>query len=67
MFKLYPILPWCFLMGILIGLGWGLARVYGPVIRESCRRKWQAERYETWDKWVFNPIGSMQWVNPAVT
>lgn len=66
MFKLYPILPWCFLMGVLIGLGWGLSERYGPTVRDYCRRKYSEGTFETFNKWFFNPLSYLSFIDPAV-
>ena len=67
MFALYPILPWCFLMGTLIGIGWGVIQRYGPSIRDSARRRMSEGLYATWDRFLFSPIGYLKYIDPAVT
>ncbi|KAH8894599.1 oligopeptide transporter 2 [Thozetella sp. PMI_491] len=67
MFKLYPILPWCFLMGTLIGTSWGLAQRYGPKISDAARRKWSEARFATWNRFVFRPLSYVGRIDPAVT
>ena len=67
MFTLYPIMPWCFLMGAVTGIGWGFTQKYGPSVRDWCYKRWSEERYAFWDKWFFHPASYMRWINPAVT
>ena len=67
MFKLYPIMPWCFLIGSVIGIGWGVAHRYGPALRESCRRRWSEASFATWNRYLFSPLGKMATFDPAVT
>lgn len=67
MFKLYPILPWCFLMGTAIGISWGLIHRYGPSIRDSVRRRASEAKFEFWNKWVFRPCSALSTFDPAVT
>ena len=66
MFKLYPILPYCFLMGTLIGLFWGLGQRYGPAMRDFARRRWSEARFASWERYVFRPLGVINLLDPAV-
>lgn len=65
MFQLYPILPWCFLMGALIGIFWGLARLYGERVRDICRRSFSETKFLSAQKYVFKPLSLLKWFNPA--
>lgn len=67
LFKLYPILPWCFLMGSGAGIIWACTQKYGPGIRERARLNWSEQRYEFFDKWFFHPFSYLNWFDPAVT
>jgi len=66
MFKLYPIMPWCFLMGTVVGLVFGLLHKYGSSIRASAGRRLPTEAYRIADKFVFAPIAYLHWFDPAV-
>ena len=66
-FKLYPILPWCFLMGAVIGTGWACIQKYGPRFRERARLTWHERRYEVVNKYFFHPVSYLNWFDPAVT
>lgn len=65
MFELYPILPYCFLIGSVIGITFGVARRHGSSIRAYFRRSSSEARFSTIDKYVFAPISSMHWFDPA--
>ncbi|CAN6675128.1 oligopeptide transporter 2 [Trichomonascus vanleenenianus] len=66
MFTLYPILPWCFLMGAVVGLVFALAHKYGSTIRSHCRRTMSEARFEFFDKHAFNYLAKLKTFNPAV-
>ncbi|KAK8061787.1 oligopeptide transporter [Apiospora phragmitis] len=67
MFELYPILPWCFLMGGVVGIGWGLARRYGPSIHARVRRRTLSEgRFAAYEKFFFTPMSYLWYFDPAV-
>ena len=66
MFKLYPILPWVFLIGPTVGITWASLQRWGPGWREKARSKWSERTYGTVNKWIFKPIGLLNWFDPAV-
>ena len=66
-FLLYPVLPWTFLMGTVIGVTWALVQKYGPAWREHARLTWKETRYEVWDKYLFSPFSYLGWFDPTVT
>jgi hypothetical protein len=67
MFKLYPILPWCFLIGALIGLVWGVGELISPKIRRRAYERCTAETFAALEKWIFTPVYNVVgWVNPAI-
>ena len=65
-FKMYPILPWCFLIGGLTGVGWALIQTRGPRFREFIRRRFSAKAYNAWDWMLFKPIEICGYVDPTV-
>lgn len=67
MFKMYPILPWCFLIGAVIGLVWGISEVNAPAIKAKCRARLSAAKYAIVDKGFFIPAGKvLGYINPAI-
>jgi OPT family oligopeptide transporter len=44
-FTLYPFLPYCFLVGGLVGIFWGLVQKFGPNIKDMARRRWSESRF----------------------
>ncbi|KAK8075563.1 hypothetical protein PG997_010226 [Apiospora hydei] len=67
MFELYPILPWCFLMGGAVGIAWGLARRYGPAIHAWARRRTSSEgRFAAYERFFFKPVSYLWYFDPAV-
>ena len=67
MFKLYPILPWCFLLGALLGLAWVLCRkgdaARAPVHPGANGR----EKFLSFDQYVWQPAASvLNCLNPAI-
>lgn len=65
-FKLYPILPWCFLIGALIGIGWACVQKYGPRFRDYASRRWAARWFTTFERYLFRPISYLGIVHPCV-
>ena len=65
-FELYPILPWCFLLGAGIGALLALGYRYGDRVREACRRRTDEVGFARWDKWFFRPISWVSYVNPTI-
>ena len=66
LFELYPIFPWCFLMGSLIGIGWAVCQKWGPGIRYRLQTRWSEGTFNIWNRSIFQPLGLLHWVNPAV-
>lgn len=67
MFALYPVLPWCFLMGGVVGLVWGLARRYGPALHAWARRRTASEgRFAAYERYLFKPVSYLWYFDPAV-
>jgi hypothetical protein len=67
MFKLYPILPWCFLIGAAIGLVWAITEVNAPAIKAACARRLSAAKYTALDRGLFRPAATvLGYINPAI-
>lgn len=67
MFKLYPILPYCFLIGTIIGITWGLLQRYGAELRDGARRRWSEATFAGVDRYLFSPVALIGRIDPAVT
>lgn len=66
MFELYPILPWCFLAGSMVGVAWGFGRRYGPVVREYAKRQLSDSIGHRLERYLFGPISWLVWFDPAI-
>lgn len=67
MFKLYPVLPWCFLIGAVLGLGWIVAERVLPRVRQYMRGRMEANRFNTFDRYVWDPAASVfTCLHPAI-
>lgn len=68
MFKLYPILPWCFLIGGLVGLAWVLAEKVLPRVRERIRARMDdADKFTSFDQRFWAPASSvLACLHPAI-
>ncbi|CZT53105.1 related to Oligopeptide transporter 2 [Rhynchosporium secalis] len=67
MFELYPILPWCFLIGAVLGLIWVLTEKAAPRIRQAIQSRMDAKQALSFDKYMWNPTTAvMATLNPAV-
>ena len=65
-FTLYPILPWCFLIGTIVGITWGIGHRFGASIRYWCQDRLTERRFELVDRWIFTPISWIGVINPAI-
>ncbi|KAH8816600.1 oligopeptide transporter 2 [Xylogone sp. PMI_703] len=66
MVEMYPILPWCFLMGAVIGTAWALAEKYGPMLRRTIQRHIAESKHEFVNKYLFTPVSWLALIDPAV-
>ncbi|CAJ2514139.1 Uu.00g022580.m01.CDS01 [Anthostomella pinea] len=66
MFELYPILPWCFFIGSVVGIAWGVSRRYVPAIRAYVQRRLPGDMSSTLEKYLFRPLSYLYWFEPAV-
>jgi len=67
MFKLYPVLPYCFLIGALLGLAWVLAEMAAPRTRAYIKTLMNEKQDSTFDQYVWQPASSvLSCLNPAV-
>jgi hypothetical protein len=66
MFKLYPIFPWCFLIGAILGIAIACMQKYGHLIRDYTHRRWSERRHAFIDKWFYRPMSGLYFFDPAV-
>lgn len=67
MFKIYPLLPWCFLIGACIGLVWAVTEVNAPALKRACARRLSEARYAALDRALFRPAAAvLGYINPAI-
>jgi OPT family small oligopeptide transporter len=67
MFKLYPILPWCFLIGALLGAIWIVSEKVLPHVRDHLESTMQPESFRRLDRCFWSPASSILSVlNPAI-
>ena len=65
-FKLYPILPWCFFIGGVVGALLALIYRYGHLVREVCRRRTNEGTFTIYEKWLFRPLSYFRYFNPTI-
>lgn len=66
MFELYPILPWCFLMGAVAGVGFAIAHRWGYKVVEYTRKKCSEQTQENLEKRVYRFLRPWKIFNPCV-
>jgi len=67
MFKLYPILPWCFLIGAILGAVWVIGEKVLPPLRQRFRARMTEEKFSSFDRYVWRPVAtSLACLNPAI-
>lgn len=67
MFKVYPVLPWCFLIGALLGAAWILAERYLPRLRVMLQSRMSEAPFGKLDKYFWSPAASvMACLHPAI-
>jgi hypothetical protein len=67
MFKLYPVLPWCFLIGALLGLAWVLAEKAMPHVRRSIQGRMNETQFHSFHRYAWQPAASVfRCLNPAI-
>lgn len=67
MFKQYPILPWCFVIGAAIGLVWAVSELNAPRIMAKCKANLSDAKYKAVDKYLFRPSAFvLGYINPAI-
>ncbi|CAH0047781.1 unnamed protein product [Clonostachys solani] len=67
MFKLYPILPWCFLLGAILGGVWIVGENVLPRVRLHFKSRTESASFARFDKYFWEPAAStMACLNPAI-
>lgn len=65
LFKLYPLLPWCFLLGAVVGIGYGVIYRCAPAIHEWAKRRCSTKVYGRLQA-TCATFSWMEWFDPAV-
>jgi len=67
MFKLYPIMPYCFAIGAVLGAIWLLGESGGPRLRRFLESRMQGGAFSTFDRYVWGPTArTLGYVHPAI-
>ena len=67
MFKLYPVLPYCFLIGAILGAVWLLGERFLPRIRSMARARMTDEKYASFERYFWGPAAAtLATLNPAI-
>ncbi|KAJ8604185.1 hypothetical protein MRB53_041898 [Persea americana] len=61
LFELYPILPWCFLIGAVTGIGWALVQRFGPRVKAYAQSRWSQASFNTFNKYICFPLELLAW------
>jgi len=68
--SLYPVLKWCFLIGVGISIvflvGQNLGPKYLPGVREKLRLRLKPKTFALMDKTLFPFVASLLWLNPVM-
>lgn len=67
MFKLYPGLPWCFLIGAIFGAVWVIGEKVAPRLRLRAQRSMREELFAALDRRFWRPAAAaLHCLNPAI-
>ncbi|KAM0807083.1 putative Oligopeptide transporter 2 [Seiridium cardinale] len=67
MFKLYPGLSYCFLIGAVLGFAWLLGEKFLPRTRQYFQTRVAERKFLSFDRYVWQPVASvLNCLNPAV-
>ena len=65
--KLYPVLPWCFLIGALLGAFWIISEKLLPHVRAHLQLRMNAESFDKFHRYFWSPASSvLACLNPAI-
>ena len=67
MFKLYPVLPWCFLIGAVLGFAWVFGEKFLPKARLNLEKRMQKSTFEYFDQYIWRSLASVfRCIHPAI-
>ncbi|CEJ81157.1 Putative Oligopeptide transporter 2 [[Torrubiella] hemipterigena] len=67
MFKLYPVLPWCFLIGAVLGLAWVVSESVLPRLRLYIQKRSQPTAFASFDRYLWKPLEAVfSTLHPAI-
>lgn len=67
LFKMYPILPWCFLIGAIIGITWGIVELNAPSFMRHLKTRMSEKSFHAFEKYFWNPAAMVLcYINPAI-
>jgi hypothetical protein len=67
MFKLYPLLPWCFLIGALLGFVWILGEKFLPRGYKYLKARMNEKTFLSFDRYLWQPAASVfSCLHPAI-
>ncbi|KAH8647651.1 oligopeptide transporter 2 [Xylariales sp. PMI_506] len=67
MFKLYPILPWCFLIGGILGVVWVVSEKVLPRVRQRLLERMDEKQSDSFDRYLWNPaVAIFSTLHPAI-
>lgn len=66
-FKLYPVLPYSFLIGAVLGAVWILGEWYGPSLHKYIEKRVSSNLFLNFNRWFWIPLGTcLSYLNPAI-
>ena len=67
MFKLYPVIPYCFLIGAVLGGLWLAGEYGGPHVHRWLENKMESKAFDKFDRMIWKPTGNaLSYVHPAI-
>ena len=67
MFKLYPVMPYCFLIGAVLGLLWLAGENGGPRFRRYLEGRMEGKAFLSFDRYIWGPTArTLSYVHPAI-
>jgi OPT family oligopeptide transporter len=67
MFRVYPVLPWCFLMGAFLGAAWIIGERLLPNVRTYIKGRLDNVTFGHFDQYFWSPAASfLACINPAI-
>ncbi|KAB5585198.1 oligopeptide transporter 2 [Coniochaeta sp. 2T2.1] len=67
MFKLYPGLPWCFLIGGILGAAWVIGEKVAPRVRLYIKGRTEETKFSSFERYFWRPAATVfNTLNPAI-